>query len=246
VREAAAADADAVRLCSVVTEWREMPGRAVLFDFNGTLSDDEPLLFRVFADLCADRLGWVLTEADYFGRLAGHSDREILETVVAELRGDDPALVDRLLEERHERYRDLVLGDTGSPIRPATSALLEHLGATGVPLGLVTGAQRRDVDVVLEHSRTGNVFGVVVTVEDVVHGKPHPQGFLMAAEALGVPATRGVLVFEDSVAGVRAARAAGMTCVAVTGTHDRATLEREADAVVSRLGPHLFESAAAR
>jgi beta-phosphoglucomutase-like phosphatase (HAD superfamily) len=54
-----------------------------------------------------------------------------------------------------------------------------------------------------------------------------------------------VLVFEDSLAGVRAAKAAGMTCVGVTGTHDRATLEREADAVVSRLGPHLFASAAA-
>jgi beta-phosphoglucomutase len=215
--------------------------RAVFFDFNGTLSDDEPVLERVFTEIFHAYLGWRMSPQDYYGRLAGHSDREIVEMVVSERLGAlsfHGPLVERLLALRRERYRQIV--EQQSPIRPATEDLVHRLAEQGHALAVVTGAQRADVDFVLAHSSVRDRFGVVVAEEDVSRGKPDPEGFLLAAERLGV-APGEVLVLEDSVAGVRAARAAGMRCVAVTGTHDEATLAAEGVPTVESLGPSLLD-----
>jgi beta-phosphoglucomutase len=207
---------------------------AVLFDFNGTLSDDEPLLLRIFSELFAAHLGWQMTAEEYFARLAGHSDREIVETAVAECAGGDPSLVTDLLDARRRRYRELVA--EAPTIHPRTRALVDVLTCLGVPLGVVTGAQRPDVEVGLAAADLTGYFGVVVTEEDVRHGKPHPEGFVAAADALGLCRRLDrVVVVEDSVAGIRAAKAAGMRCLAVTGTTAPDLLAREADAVVASL-----------
>lgn len=206
-------------------------GRAVIFDFNGTLSDDEPLLLRIFTELFADELGWTLTPEEYADRLAGRSDREIIDDVVGRS-GRGEGLTGRLLERRRDRYLELVSEE--SPVRPGTVSLVRRLETQGVPLGIVTGAQRADVDHVLSIAGLDDAFAAILTEEDVTHGKPHPEGFLRGADRLHVdPAD--VLVFEDSVAGLRGARAAGMTTVGVTGTIDRDVLVREADAVVEHL-----------
>lgn len=211
--------------------------RAVLFDFNGTLSDDESILERVFGEIFMAYLGWRLPVADYYGRFAGRSDREIVETAVAEraggLAGNEP-LVERLLALRRERYLQLVADEP--PVRAHTEALVRALAGQGRALGIVTGAQRADVEFVLARSGVADCFRVVVTEEDVARGKPDPEGFLTAAERLGV-APAETVVLEDSVAGVRAASAAGMRCIAVVGTHDERTLAGEGVPTVDRLGP---------
>ncbi len=201
--------------------------RAVIFDFNGTLSDDEPILQRVFGEIFMAYLGWRMPPEEYYARLAGRSDREIVEAVVGERvrdAEDTGPLVERLLALRRERYLRMV--EEECPIRPATEALVEVLAADGHALAIVTGAQRGDVEFVLSRSAVGRHFGVVVTEEDVARGKPDPEGFLAAARLLGASPEETV-VFEDSVAGVRAARAAGMRCIAVAGTHDTGTLAAE-------------------
>jgi beta-phosphoglucomutase len=209
-----------------------------VFDFNGTLSNDEPLLLRVYTELFRRHLGWDLTPDDYFRRLAGRSDREIIETAVAEHAVGDATLVDTLFEERRDRYRELVA--ERSPIEPAAAALVGLLRAHAVPLAIVTGAQRVDVDLVLGRSDLATAFDVIVTEEDVRRGKPHPEGFELAAGRLGADPS-AVLVFEDSVFGIRAAHGAGMSCIGVVGTKTRRELEREADAVVDELSPALFD-----
>jgi HAD superfamily hydrolase (TIGR01509 family) len=213
--------------------------RAVIFDFNGTLSDDEPVLARVFGEIFMAYLGWRMTADDYYARLAGRSDREIVETAVAEraggLEGNGP-LVERLLALRRERYLQIV--EDECPIRPDTEALVGALADAGHALAIVTGAQRADVQFVLAQSNVGHHFDVVVTEEDVVRGKPDPEGFLAAAARLGVEPAQ-TLVLEDSVAGVRGALAAGMRCIAVTGTHDAQTLASEGIRTVDTLSPAL-------
>jgi len=211
----------------------------VVFDFNGTLSNDEPLLLRLYADMFRRRLSWELTSEDYFRRLAGRSDREIVATVVAERGSDDAALVEELLDERLARYRELVA--ERSPIEPASGALVRLLHAHRVPMAIVTGALRPDVDLVLERSGLARVFGVIVTEEDVSRGKPDPEGFRSALSALGVDPS-SALAFEDSIYGIRAAKAAGMSCIGVVGTSPRSELDAVADGVVDALGPDLFES----
>lgn len=213
--------------------------RAVIFDFNGTLSDDEPILERVFGEIFMAYLGWRMTPEEYYRRLAGRSDREIVERVVAERAGgleDNGPLVERLLALRRERYLSIVAEKC--PIRAETEALVSALADGGHALGIVTGAQRTDVEFVLARSGIGRHFGAVVTEEDVVNGKPDPEGFLAAAARLG--ATPGqTVVLEDSVAGVRAAIAAGMRCIAVAGTHDAGTLAAEGVPTVDVLSPAL-------
>lgn len=215
--------------------------RAVFFDFNGTLSDDEPVLERVFTEIFHAYLGWRMSAQDYYGRLVGHSDREIVEIAVTERLGGlayNEPLVERLLALRRERYRQIV--EQESPIRPATADLVHRIAEEGHALAVVTGAQRADVDFVLAHSSVRDRFGVVVSEEDVRRGKPDPEGFLLAADRLGV-APGEVVVLEDSVAGVRAALAAGMRCIAVTGTYDEATLAAEGVPTVDSLGPSLLD-----
>lgn len=212
----------------------------MIFDFNGTLSDDEPILLRVFAGLFAEHLGWRLTADEYFARFAGLSDREIVETAVAEQAPPDhrstDGIVERLLRLRREHYLEQV--DRACPVREDTQALVRAVAGAGALQAIVTGAQRADVDLVLARSKVADCFDVVVTEEDVHAGKPDPEGYLLGAERLGVgPA--GVLVFEDSVAGIRAARSAGMRCVGVVGTHDAATLAAEGVPTVDRLEPGL-------
>lgn len=212
--------------------------RGVILDFNGTLSDDEPILFRIFAELFQSHLGWTMTPADYYDGLAGHSDREIIQLAVAAHSTRPPveleALVDTLLAHRRARYREIVA--ERSPIRPEAQDLVRELAARGIALAIVTGAQRADVDHVLAHSDIGDHFAVIVAEEDVENGKPEPEGFVTAARLMEL-AARDIVVFEDSVAGIRGATAAGMRCIAVLGTHDEATLRAETSDVVPALSP---------
>ena len=89
-----------------------------------------------------------------------------------------------------------------------------------VPIAVVSGAHRAEVVPALEASGLADAFPVVVTIEDVERGKPDPAGYLLALELLGGPLRpEEVTVFEDTEAGVASAKAAGMRCVAIPGTH---------------------------
>jgi beta-phosphoglucomutase len=183
-----------------------------MFDFNGTLSDDEPLLFSILADLFAEQ-GKPLSEGVYYAELAGRSDPEIVRMWL----GPDHPAVEPVLAERIVRYRAAV-GD-GSTIGPDARAAFLH-AAAAVPVAVVSGAHRDEVVPALAAAGLAAAARVVVTIEDVGEGKPDPAGYLLALEQLdeGLDPAE-VTVFEDTEAGVVAAKAAGMYCIAVPGTH---------------------------
>ena len=217
----------------LIAQWAQVDNPAVIFDFNGTLSDDEPILFQIFGELFGEHLNWAMTADDYDRHLLGHSDREIVEKA-CEITGID-APVDPLLELRKRRYRELVAHH--NPITAETAALVRVLAEHHVPMAIVTGAQRDDVRAVLESSPVGEVITVVVAEEDVRRGKPDPEGFLAGAAALN-RRPGDMVVFEDSVPGVRGALAAGMRCIAV-GSQPSPEVRTVAPAVVPRLSPDL-------
>jgi beta-phosphoglucomutase len=180
--------------------------KALLLDFNGTLSDDEPLLCDIFMDLFFEE-GKPLTEQQYYSELAGLSDPEIVEKWLGDPRPD-------LVKRKIEAYRRATR--SGETIELMTVyALIE--AANQVRLGIVSGSSRDEIEPVLESSRLGRVVSVVIAAEDVVQGKPHPEGYRRALHALGVEPPDAVAV-EDSDVGVAAAKAAGIYCVAVTTT----------------------------
>jgi beta-phosphoglucomutase-like phosphatase (HAD superfamily) len=185
--------------------------RAVIFDFNGTLSQDEPILCEIFRDLFAEH-GRPLSAQEYFDELAGLPDPEIVRTWL----GRDHPAVDEVLEQRIARYRARV-GD-GSSVPEGVREAVRYAAAR-VPIGVVSGAARSEIESVIEAAGLGGVVTAVVAAEDVSEGKPHPDGYLRALELLnGAVEAREVLVFEDTEAGVASAKAAGMRCVAVLGT----------------------------
>jgi beta-phosphoglucomutase len=188
-----------------------VPVRAVIFDFNGTLSQDEPILLAIFQELFAE-YGRPLSAEEYFGELAGLSDPEIVRTWL----GADHPAVDEVIERRSERYRELVAD--GSSVPQAVREAVRY-AAERARVAIVSGAAREEIGAVLEGSGLAHVVTTVVAAEDVARGKPHPDGYLRVLELLdGDLPARDVLVFEDTEAGVAAAKAAGMRCIAVLGT----------------------------
>jgi beta-phosphoglucomutase-like phosphatase (HAD superfamily) len=183
----------------------------LIFDFNGTLSDDEPILLAIFQELFAE-YGRPLSEEMYFGELAGLSDAEIVRTWL----GPDHPAVDEAIERRSSRYRELVAD--GSSVRVRVREAVRY-AAERVPVAVVSGAARADIEPVLEAAGLAGLVAVVVASEDASDGKPHPAPYLRALELLdGDVAASDVLVFEDTEAGVASAKAAGMRCIAVLGT----------------------------
>jgi len=206
----------------------------VLFDFNGTLSDDEGVLRDLFIDLAAAECGVAITARQYQEELAGRSDREIMADILA-LAPGEPGGVDRFLPLIDAQYAARVTRE--SLIRSETRELVRALHAAGLKLGVVTGASRLQVLPALERAGLLDLFGVVVTDEDVSEGKPHPEGFLRAASALGLADPARVAAFEDSVPGLGAVAAAGMIAICVEGTHPREVLERHATIIIAAITP---------
>jgi beta-phosphoglucomutase len=200
--------------------------RALLLDFNGTLSDDEPVLCRIFQELFAEA-GKPLSEAEYYEQLAGFSDREIVRMWLGR---DDPAILARKIA----RYRELADGSTvGDETRAAVRAAAE-----AGPVAIVSGSARAEIEPVVEAAGLREAITVIVSEDDVRRSKPDPEGYLIALHLLGVEAGDAAAV-EDSEAGVAAAKAAGLYCVAVKTTLPPERL-READELADRVDRDLI------
>jgi HAD superfamily hydrolase (TIGR01509 family) len=203
--------------------------QALLFDFNGTISQDEDLLCEIFQDLFAE-VGKPLTTETYFEELAGLPDEEILKTWL----GNEHPELTRLLQERVRRY---AVQWRPSMVPASVRQAINH-ASERIPIGLVSAALRADIDVALGGSGLARAFGVVVAAEDVARPKPDPEGYLRAAELLGAQPT-DVVVFEDTDLGVAAAKSSGARCIAVLGTLPASRLHA-ADAIVESVDVRLI------
>jgi len=203
-----------------------VPVRAIAFDFNGTLSDDEPVLCEIFVHLFEEH-GRPLSAQEYFDELAGLSDPEIVRTWL----GPDHPDVLAVVDERVRRYRAAV--SDGSTVHEHVREAVRW-AAGRVPLAICSGAARAEIEPVVEAAGLAGCFRTIVSSDDVVHGKPHPEGYAAALAALGVDAADAV-VFEDTEAGVASARAAGVGLVLAMKTTLEPHRLAAADDLVDRL-----------
>jgi beta-phosphoglucomutase-like phosphatase (HAD superfamily) len=178
--------------------------RALLLDFNGTISDDEPLLCRIFIELFSKEKP--LSEREYYERLAGLADREIVRVWLGR---DDPALVERKIE----RYGELADGTT---VTQESRDAVEY-AAGRAAVAVVSGSARAEIEPVLVQTGLMESIAAIVASDDIRRSKPDPEGYLIALHVLGVTAAEAAAV-EDSPAGVQAAKSAGLYCAAVTTT----------------------------
>lgn len=202
-----------------------MPIRAVIFDFNGTLSQDEPVLCRIYRELFAE-YGRPISDREYYERLSGLAEHTIAESCL----GPGDPRIPAFIRERIDRYRSTVAdGSTVTEtMRDAVRFAAEH-----ARLGIVSGAAREEIVPVVAAAGLGELFATVVADDDVVLGKPDPESYLLALEALG-RAGHETLVFEDTEAGVASAKAAGTRVVALLGTQVSERLA-QADEIVDTI-----------
>ncbi|MBB6170149.1 sugar-phosphatase [Nocardiopsis mwathae] len=200
--------------------------RAALFDLDGTLINSEPRSMATWSRLL-DMYN-VPYDTATLHRFMGRRGPDVI--------AEDPALFpgvtwDVLLAEIQEIGRDPDLPPVAE--LPASVEFVHRLHTRGVPFALVTSAGREWAERALTMLGVRSLFRGVVAASDVTTGKPDPEGFLAGAEILG-HAPEHIVVFEDTPAGIEAARRAGMRAVGITTTHESSAL-RDADLIVDHL-----------
>ena len=200
--------------------------RAVIFDLDGVMIDSEPLHIQAWKVLFA-REGITVTEEEYLHGI-GMLDADWIGYLFS--RRGKQADPEWWQNAKREVYRDILAAN----IRPfpGVAALVRRLHAE-FRLGLASSSWRENLEVVLEAMNLRPCFRVLTGKEDVTRHKPDPEAYLRTASHLGLP-PHACTVIEDSMLGVRAARAAGMRCIAVTNSLPISRLG-EANLVVSSL-----------
>ncbi|MDK8242816.1 HAD family hydrolase [Corynebacterium coyleae] len=184
---------------------------AVLFDYNGTLSNDEHILEHAY-DQALTSLGLRgLTDGEYSSHL-GKSDPDIASALLS-AREDNRYSI--LIEELGLAYQRAVR--THPTISGDSIDFVHALINSGKKVTVVTGTFRELLRVGLDQAQLTSLSTHSVTIEDVDNGKPNPEGFLLATQRLGVKVANAI-GFEDSPAGVAALKAAGIPAVGI-GPH---------------------------
>jgi beta-phosphoglucomutase family hydrolase len=175
---------------------------AAIFDFDGTLVDTMPLHYEAYRRVLAEE-GIELTPEQFYSNIGGNAR----ETIPKLLAGRPCAVPPAELHARKKQLVGRLLAEDPIPVLE-TAKLLPVLH-TRMPLALASSGSRPGIEIVLTRYDWHRYFQAVVAGEDAPRGKPAPDLFLLAAEKLGV-SPEGCLVFEDTDAGVEAARNAGM------------------------------------
>jgi beta-phosphoglucomutase len=199
-----------------------MPDRAILFDFNGVIIDDEPVHCDALIETLAS-YGYPLDREGYYRDYLGFDDRECFRFTFRKMGlRDDPALITEAIERKAATYERAIRGSM--TLVPGSREFIETAAREGYRLAVISGALRREIDLVLGEAGLRPLFEVVVAAEDVDACKPDPQGYAKAREALCLAPARCVVI-EDSLPGLAAARAAGLRCAMVATSHPASELQ---------------------
>ncbi len=200
---------------------------AVLFDLDGVLIDSGAAHLRSWQALAAEQ--GVEIPQEKFLATFGQRNADVVPTLFGNERS--PEEIAALGDRKEALYRDMVRGNM--PRIPGAVDLVQRLAAEDVAMALASSAPRENALLALRELNIESAMGAIVTGEDVSRGKPDPMVFLTAAQRIGVPPERCVVV-EDAPPGVVAGVAAGMKVVALASGHPRSALT-EAHWVVDAL-----------
>lgn len=184
-------------------------GEAFIFDMDGTLVDNARYHTQAWLDLLTE-LGVRVVPDDFHHWSGGKTNGQILREVLG------PELPEECLREYATRKELLYRSAYGPHLRliKGLDGFLEAAERHGIRMALATSADRTNIDFVIGGLGIGRYFQAIVSSEEITHGKPDPEAFLLAAERLRMTPGR-CLVFEDSLGGIEAAYRAGMKAIAV-------------------------------
>ncbi len=200
-----------------------------MFDYNGVLVDDEAVHLAAFRDALRP-LGIDVSDADYWSRYIGFDDVGAFRAMLSDAgRVPTNELVVELVDAKRPLY--LARAQAGLSVFEGAADWVRRRAAVG-PVGIVSGALRDEIELGLEVLGVREHVQFIVSAEDTREGKPDPEGYRMGLSRLGSDA----VVIEDSVAGVVAAKAAGVPCIAVAHSYSEAELRAAgADRVRARI-----------
>lgn len=199
-----------------------------IFDWDGVLIDSSAYHEASWERLAKER-GLPLPEG-HFKRGFGMKNEVVIPKVLQW--GDQPELVQELSLRKEALYREIIL-ERGISTLPGAREWLEQLRENGIPCVIGSSTHRLNIEVTLQVLGLKDFFVSIVSAEDVSHGKPDPEVFLVAASRIDRPPAQCV-VFEDALVGIEAAHRGGMKVVAVASTNPFEAL-KDADIVVHRL-----------
>jgi beta-phosphoglucomutase len=184
--------------------------KAVLFDLDGTLIDSEYFHFECWNEIL-EETGAQLTYTDWLQNYAG-IPLPTNAKKLTEKYGINTPLADVI--ERRENLTLERLKTKDVNLMPYAAEILDFFVEKGLTLALVTSSPRQDVDAVFARNGLGKYFKLIITRSDVTHSKPDPESYNVCCEKLGI-AKEDCLVFEDTINGIKAAKAAALTCYAI-------------------------------
>jgi len=201
--------------------------QAVIFDFDGVITDSEILHLRAFNEVLA-QYNIKITEEVYYKEYLGFTDRDCFEAVAGKNRlGLDAGQIEDLIRQKNKIFDELA--KTEATIFEGVPEFLQMLTDNKIRRAICSGALMVDILPILEKSRLGHFFEHIVSAEQIEKGKPDPEGFLLALEKLNDGSENPIsanecIVIEDSHWGLEAAIAAGMHTVAITNSYEAGQL----------------------
>ncbi|NCR56499.1 MAG: HAD family phosphatase [Microcystis aeruginosa LL13-06] len=199
--------------------------KAVLFDFNGVIINDEPIHQELINEILIGEN--LLPLGSEFAELClGRSDRVCLRNVLTRRgRQVTEEYLTKLINKKASLYRERLEKLEKLPIYEEIYSFLERVKARELQIGLVTGAIRSEVESILQQAALGDYFSVIVTGDEISTSKPQPDGYLLAVERFNrwnfnlQLQPWECLVIEDTFVGCEAAKRAGMQVVGIAHTY---------------------------
>ena len=211
--------------------------KAVIFDFDGVITDSEVLHLRAFNKSLV-QFGIELTTKEYYQNYLGFSDFDCYKMLITQglLKIDEQKIGD-IIEQKSVIFEELARTE-GRTIE-GVHDFLRMLDENDVPMAICSGALLVEIELLLDEANLRHYFKTIVSADQVKKGKPHPEGFLLALQRINNDCTETIsadecIIIEDSHWGLQAGSAAGMHTIAVTNSYDAEQLTM-AEKVVARL-----------
>lgn len=218
-----------------------MPLKAILFDFNGVIINDEPLHEKLLEEILLEE-NLRANAAEFREVCLGRSDRVCLQ----ELLGRRGRVVSEeylmgLVAKKSRLYRQQLEALDPLPIYPGLTDLIYKIRVANLPMAVVSGAVRSEIEWVLNQIDLAQYFSVIVAGDDIAVSKPDPTGYLLAVDRLNQhhPALQiqphECLVIEDTFSGIEAAKRAGMKVVGVANSYPYHMMQRQSNWAIDYL-----------
>lgn len=209
--------------------------KAVLFDFNGVIINDEPIHQQLIEELLL-RENLRPVEGEYQEICLGRSDRACIKDILSR-RGrfvSEDYLAKQILDKTRDYQQKLAQLDT-LPIYPQLETCLDRIKTAGIAIGLVSGSLRSEIESVLDRAGLAHYFSAIVAGDEISRSKPEPDGYLLAVERLNRQfphlqiSPSNCLAIEDTPAGIQAGKKAGMQVVGIAHTYPFHMMQRQAN-----------------